>query len=109
VGVVAKPGFFHKAAIERQGEIFEAVVFHVEIDEGTGGDGFPKERPQPLPGHGNRVVKGAGIHLGIHGRHLDRDIDLGRVPPVQVAGAFAQCRPVLLCLMQNLKKSQIAL
>ena len=29
VGVVVKLGFFHEAAIERQGEVFEAVVLHV--------------------------------------------------------------------------------
>ena len=64
--------------------------------------------PQALLGPLHGVPESRGPQLGIQRGGFDRDVDLGRVPPVQVQGAAAQRRPGAGQPGQVLQELQVA-
>ena len=91
VRVVAEFVAVAQAAVHFQGDVLELVLLHVDAHEPVHFLHFAQDGGQSVVDAPDRAFEIPGRGLGEKGGGLDRDVDLGRVAPVQ--GASGQAGP----------------
>ncbi len=100
-----------QAAEHLQGDVLEAVGFHVDAEETVQFDDLGADAPHLLEDGVHRAFKVLGIGQAEERSRLDRHVDLGCKTPVQgrIAPGAGQPLPPLLFLLQHLQQFQIGI